>query len=258
MLYDINGKAVNIIVKDEQVKLPESLRRKILENFENMRKSGANIWNGNLLCVSDVDIGSSTVNLICKRSDYAHYLYGEHIGCPTEYECRNLSAGCFLETIDGYYVIGELDDTTSYPSMLQTTGGGIDKKDISAGKIDVEQTIIREAFEELNINLNDSNTVLYNKLNYLFVSGENEQPGVQIFSRAQIKMTSREMEEYFQEYNKYLRANGLEIEFKKLHFLKIENAILELEKLNNPYRAYLKPLILADSRKKSRDDIESR
>ena len=49
MLYDINGKAVNIIVKDEQVKLPESLRRKILENFENMRRSGANIWNGNLL-----------------------------------------------------------------------------------------------------------------------------------------------------------------------------------------------------------------
>ena len=67
MLYDINGKAVNVIVKDEQVKLPESLRRKILENFENMRKSGANIWNGNLLCVSDVDIGSSTVNLICKK-----------------------------------------------------------------------------------------------------------------------------------------------------------------------------------------------
>ena len=200
MLYDINGKAVNVIVKDEQVKLPESLRRKILENFENMRKSGANIWNGNLLCVSDVDIGNSTVNLICKKSDYAHYLYGEHIGCPTEYECRNLSAGCLLETIDGYYVIGELDDTTSYPSMLQTTGGGIDKQDISEGKINVEQTITREAFEELNIDLNDSNTVLYNQLNYVFVSGENEQPGVQIFSKAQIKMTSREMEEYFQEY----------------------------------------------------------
>ena len=71
-------------------------------------------------------------------------------------------------------------------------------------------------------------------------------------------MTSREMEEYFQEYNKYLRVNGLEIEFKKLHFLKRENAIVELEKLNNPYRAYLKPLILGDSRKNSKVDIESK
>lgn len=254
MLYNIKGKNVNIIVKDEQVQLPENLRKKILENFENMKKSGSNIWNGALLCVSDVDIGSTTVKLICKKSDYAHYLYGEHIGCPTEYECRNLSAGCFLETKDGYYVVGELDDTTSYPNMLQTTGGGIDKKDISDGIINVEQTIIREALEELNINLNDGNTVLYNKLNYLFVSGENEQPGVQVFSKAQIKMTSREMEEYFQEYNNYLRANQLEVEFKKLHFLKRENAILELEKLNKPYRNYIKPLIIADSR--NRDDIE--
>lgn len=214
-----------------------------------MKKTGANIWNGDVLCVSDVDIGSSTVNLICKKSDYAHYLYGEHIGCTTEYECKNLSAGCFLETIDGYYVIGELDDTTSYPNILQTTGGGIDKKDISAGKINIEQTIIREALEELNINLNDGNAVSYNNLNYLFVSGENEQPGVQVFSKAQIKMTSREREEHFQKYNKYLIANHLEVEFKKLHFLKIEKAMLELEKLNNPYRAYLKPLIIADSRR---------
>ena len=200
MLYDISEKDVNIIIKDEQVELPESLRKKVLENFKNMKKSGANIWNGNLLCVSDVDIGRSTVNLICKKSDYAHYLYGEHIGCPIEYEYRNLSAGCFLETIDGYYIIGELDDTTSYPNMLQTTGGGIDKKDISNGKIDVEQTITREALEELNINLNDRNIVLYNKLNYLFISGENEQPGVQVFSKAQIKMTAKEMKKHFEEY----------------------------------------------------------
>jgi len=248
MLYDIKEKKVNIIVKDEPIKLPENLRNKILENFENMKQSGRNIWNGSILCVSSVDIGNSNVNLICKHSDYAHYLYEENIGCLPEYECRIISAGCFLETLDGYYVIGELDDSTSYPNMLQTTGGGIDKKDISCGRINIEQTIIREALEELNINLNDRNTVLYNKLNYLFISGEKEQPGVQVFSKAQIKMNSKEMNEYFQEYIKYLKANKLEIEFKKLHFLKKENALFELEKLNNPQRAYLRPLILADLR----------
>lgn len=254
MLYDIKGKKVNIIVQDEQIELPESLRKAIKENFERMKKSGANIWNGALLCVSTVDVGNSDVNLICKKSDYAHYLYGETIGCLPKYECRNLSAGCFLETIDGYYVMGELDDTTSYPNMLQTTGGGIDKKDISDGRINVEQTIIREALEELNINLNDKDTVLYHKLSYLFVSGENEQPGVQVFSKAQIRMNSKELKEYFQEYNQYLRENNLEVEFKKLHFLKRENAILELEELSNPQRAYLKPLILADLEEKAKEE----
>lgn len=244
MLYDISGKNVNVIVRDEKIKLSENLKSKILENFEN-KKIGANIWNGEVLCVTDIDIGDLSVNLVCKKSDYAHYLYEEEIGCPLEYECRNLSAGCFLETIDGYFVIGELDDNTSYPNMLQTTGGGIDKKDILNNRVNVEQTIKREALEELNINLNDKDIVLYNKLSYLFISEKDEQPGVQFFSRAQIKMTSNEMEKYFQEYNKYLKENNLEIEFKKLHFLKKENAMLELEELNNPKRACLKELILA-------------
>lgn len=250
MLYDIKDKTINIIVKEEPIEVPEKLRRKILENFENMKKSRSNIWNGDILCVSTVNIGKNDVNLICQKSDYAHYLYEENIGCSQEYECRILSAGCFLETMDGYYVIGELDDTVSYPNMLQTTGGGIDKKDILGDRINIEQTIIREALEELNINLNDKNITLYNKLSYLFVSGEGEQPGVQVFSKAQIKITSREMEEYFEKYNKYLKENKLEVEFKKLHFLKKENALLELENLNKPQRAFLKPLILADLREK--------
>ena len=58
-----------------------------------------------------------------------------------EYECKNLSAGCLLETIDGYYIVGELDENTSYPTMLQVTGGGIDQKDIFGENIDVEKTI---------------------------------------------------------------------------------------------------------------------
>jgi len=258
MLYDIRGKKINVIVEAGELELPEELRRGILENFEAMKKSGANIWNGPVLGVSTVDVGTSEVNLICQKTDYAHYLYGEKIGCPPGYECRNLSAGCFLETADGYYVIGELDDTTSYPTVLQTTGGGIDKKDIVDGRINVEQTILREALEELNIDLNDRNMVLYNRLSYLFVSGENEQPGVQIFSKAQIRMTASQMERYFQEYNKYLRENDLEVEFKKLHFLKKEKALEELENLGNPKRAYLKALIVADTKQRDKADISGR
>ncbi len=102
MLYDIRGKKVNIIVEAGKLELPEELRVRISENFEDMKKSGANIWNGPVLGVSTVDVGTSEVNLICKKTDYAHYLYGEKIGCLPGYECRNLSAGCFLETSDGY------------------------------------------------------------------------------------------------------------------------------------------------------------
>ena len=98
-----------------------------------------------------------------------------------------------LETIDGFYVVGELDENTSYPTMLQVTGGGIDLKDIYDENIDVDNTIKREAMEELKINLNDKESILYNIMSYLYISNDNEQPGVQLYSKAKSKMTSVEM-----------------------------------------------------------------
>ena len=217
MIYEIENKKMKITLKDEIIELPIKLKEKINENFENMKKTGANIWNGEVLCVSECNIEDDKVEIICKKSDYAHYLYGERIGCQKEYECKNLSAGCLLETIDGYYIVGELDENTSYPTMLQVTGGGIDQKDIFGENIDVEKTIKREAMEELKINLNDEESILYNRMSYLYVY-------------------------------EYLKENNLEVEFKKLHFLEKDNAVEELNKLSNPRRNYLIPLLQIDSK----------
>ena len=246
MIYKIEDRKIEITLKDEIIELPKELKEKINENFENIKKTGANIWNGEVYCISEYNMRDDKIEIICKKSNYAHYLYGEKIGCPKEYECRNLSAGCLLETIDGYYVVGELDDNTSYPTVLQVTGGNIDKKDIIGEKIDIEQTIMRETMEELNIDLNDVNNVLYNKMSYLYVSEENEQPGILLFSKAKSKMTAEELKKYFQNYYNYLKDNNLEIEFKRLHFLKKENVIEELEGLNNPKRNYILPLLQLD------------
>ena len=246
MIHRIENKKVQVVLNNENIELPLELKTKINENFEYMKSQGANIWNGEVLCVSACNINDNDVKIICKKSDYAHYLYGERIGCPREYECKNLSAGCLLETIDGYYIVGELDENTSYPTMLQVTGGGIDKNDIFDGIINVESTIIREAMEELNVDLNNEKEILHNKLNYIYISNEGEQPGVQLFSKSKMQMNAKEMDNHFNKYYNYLKQNSLEIEFKKLRFLKKENAIEELMRLNNPKRNYLVPLIQMD------------
>ena len=132
--------------------------------------------------------------------------------------------------------------------MLQVTGGGIDKKDIFGENIDVEKTIERETMEELKINLNEKESILYNRISYLYVSEDNEQSGVQLFSKAKSKMTVEEMKKYFEEYYEYLKEYDLEVEFKKLHFFKKENAVGELNKLSNPKRNYLIPLLQMDSK----------
>lgn len=243
MIYKIENKKMKIILKDEIIELPIELKKKIDENFEKMKKTGANIWNGEVLCVSECNIGEDNVEIVCKKSNYAHYLYGEKMGCPKQYECRNLSAGCLLETKDGYYIVGELDENTSYPTMLQVTGGGIEKKDILDENIDAESTIKREAMEELKINLEDKESILYNRMSYMYVSNDNEQPGVQLFSKAKSNMTVEEMEKHFEEYYKYLKENNLEVEFRKLYFLKKDKAVEELKKMSNPTRSYLIPLL---------------
>ena len=69
-----------------------------------------------------------------------------------------------------------------------------------------------------------------------------------MFAKAKIKMTAEEIKKYFEEYYKYLKENNLEIEFGKLHFLKKANALEELEKLSNPRRNYLIPLLQMDSK----------
>lgn len=240
MIYNIKNKEIEISFRDEYIELPVELKEKIKENFANIKRTGANLWNGEVFCVSKCDIKDEKVEVICNKSDCAHYLYGEKIGIPREYECMNLSAGCLIETIDGYYLIGELDNNTSYPNVLQVTGGNIDKKDIVDNKIQIRQTILREAKEELNINL--ANTTI----SYMYITEENEQPGVQIFSKEIINMTAEDMNNHFEKYYNYLKENNLEIEFKKLHFLEKEKAVELLGKLDNPKRSYLIPLIQLD------------
>lgn len=250
MLINIKNKELNVIMNNEVIDLPNELKEKINGNFEEMQKNGANVWNGEVLCVAKCEIDDEKVTIICKKSNYAHYLYGEHIGCPKEYECKNLSAGCLIETLDDFYVVGELADHTSYPTMMQVTGGGIDKLDITGNNINIFQTILREAKEELNLDLTDTTFVVNNEISYMYISEKDEQPGVEIFSKSKINMTAKEFNSYFEKYYKYLKENNLEIEFSKLHFIHKENIEKTLKKLDNPKRNYLMPLLLEDSKEK--------
>lgn len=67
MIYEIENKKMKITLKDEIIELPIKLKEKINENFENMKKTGANIWNGEVLCVSECNIEDDKVEIICKN-----------------------------------------------------------------------------------------------------------------------------------------------------------------------------------------------
>ena len=241
MIKKLNNKEIKILYEDTDIELPEEILNRIKENWKKIEQENGDLWNGKVICVSEFIENDERIEIHCKKSDYAHYLYDERIGLSQEYRCKNLSAGCILKTSDNYFIVGELDDLTSYPTMMQIPGGGIDKNDINGNVVHIIKTINRETLEEVNINLEENELVSDYKISYIYVpDNENEGQGMQIIAIANLNMTKEEMENYYQEYYKYLNDNNLEKEFKTIHFI---NSVEQLEKMNNPKRPYLLPLI---------------
>jgi len=253
MLKNIDNKNVGIFMRDEKIKLPQDIQDEINENWRKIEAEGSNVWNGEVYCVTKLEDTGKEVVIECKRSNYSHYLYGERIGLPKQYECKNISAGALIETSDHYYLVGELDTTTSYPHMLQVSGGNIDNADIKDGKANIIKTITREVMEEVNIDLEDKSIVSGFQTKYMYITEENEQPGIQIFAKANLNMTAEEVQEHYKRYLEYLKENNLEVEFGKIHFI---HDIMELDRMPNPKRTYLKPLIEAGIREREEQLLE--
>ncbi len=246
MIKNIENKKLVITYEDSKVILPKEIRKKIDEHWIEYVKQNPNLWNGDVTRVSRYIENDNEINILCQKTDYAHYLYEERNGLPKKFSCVNISAGSLIETSDEYYLIGELDEKMSYPHMLQVSGGNVDKKDVKNGIVNIMKTISREVMEEVNINLNNPEQVSNLLLKYIYNSEIEEQPKVQIFAKAKLKMTAKQMDEYYNKYFEYLKKNSLELEFGKIHLIKKNNAINILKNMNNPKRDYLIPLIKSD------------
>ena len=247
MFINVADKKIIVKFTDEYLKLPDEVQKKIDLEWAKMVEDNPNLWDGDICCVYDIKVNSSTIEVLSKKTKYSHYLYQERKGLPKEYECRNISAGSLLETSDGYFAICELDSNTSFPTVLQIPGGNVDNKDIDNGEIDYLKVIIRETKEEVNIDLNDKSLVKEYKINGFYNADEGIQPGTQIFAIVKLNMNKEEMEKYFESYYEYLLNTKGELEIKRLHFLHKDNCVEEFSKLNNPKRSYMEPLLRFNS-----------
>lgn len=251
MLKNIEGTTIKIKFKDEMLEISKDLKEKI-NNFWNQSKNeNHSLFNGELICISEYKKTNNLIEITCKRTHYSHHLYDERVGLPKEYGCHNLVVGCLLETSDNYYVIGEMASNTSVPNCLQIPGGNVDNTDIKEESIDIFNALIRECKEEVNINLEDKNIVESFKLKYISLPNEISNAYL-IIAKGKLKMTKKEMIEYYKEYLKYLKDNNLEIEFSNLHFINKKKVKEELNKLQNPKRSYLRELLEIDSNDKKR------
>ena len=227
----------------KMMNLPQNLRNKIDEFWKEQVKENPNLFNGEVWNVTKMEENTDKIILTLEQTDYAHYLYDERHGIEEKYACHNIAAGVYIVTKDGFAVIGELDDTTSYPKVLQVSGGGIDEKeDLQNGEFDLIKTAKRELKEELNIELDNKKQIEKYNFEYIEVP-EGKRHSYCVILKAYSSYTKAQLEEYFNKYYKYLEETDGEKEFKKLYFLKLGNAVKELDKLDNPKRLYVRQLL---------------
>ena len=227
----------------KKMNLPKDLRDKIDKFWEEQVKENPNLFNGEVWNVTKMEENKDDIVLTIEKTDYAHYLYDERHGIEEKYACHNLAGGTYIVTKDGYAVIGELDDTTSYPRMMQVSGGGIDEKyDIVNGEFDLIKTAKRELKEELNLDLDNKEQIDNYNFGYI-EKPEGKRHSYCVILKAYSMYTKNQLEEHFNKYYQFLEETEGEKEFKKLHFLKLGRAVEELDKLDNPKRLYVRQLL---------------
>lgn len=235
------NKKVRLKTIHDKMYLPEQLKKEIEIFWEEQTKENPNLFNGEVWNVTKMEEMKDEIVLTLEKTDYAHYIYDERHGIDEKYACHNIAGGVYIVTKDRYGVVGELDNSTSYPMCLQVSGGGIDKSDMVNNEFDIVKTAERELKEELNLDLNNNEQI--NKYDFSYIEvPEGRRHAYCIILKAFSTMTAKELDEHFREYKKYLEKNNGEIEFNKLHFLKLGKSVEELDKLENPKRLYVRQL----------------
>ena len=118
------NKTVTLKFEDRKINLPNELKKKKEKFWEEAIKRNPNLYNGEDYAVEKVTETEENIEMLVVKSNYAHYLYDERIGIEEEkYRCCSPWGGILLITKDDYFVIGEMDTTTSIPHCLQISGG---------------------------------------------------------------------------------------------------------------------------------------
>ena len=246
MVNSINNE-IEIIIDKIPLELPQELKKDIQQFWNEIEQNEPYIWDGDFICVSNLEELDNKLILTCKKTKYSHYLYDERkVIDDKKYWCSCLWGGILLRTKDDYYVLGESSEQTSLPHCIQIFGGGPDKEDIINNKIDIINTIKRELKEEINIDLNDKKEIMDYEIKYLEIP-HNKRHAYGIIAVGNLNMSKVEIEKHHRNYIELLKEKNEEIEVENLIFLSNQNPISDLNRFSNPIREYVKEILELDS-----------
>ncbi|WP_010296263.1 NUDIX hydrolase [Clostridium senegalense] len=233
------------IIYDKEYIMPDHVREKVEAHWEELLKSGKSFTRGTVFTISNIESIGKALKVYIQSTDYAHYLYTIHNNIE-EYGCRVIYVSILVETIDSSFIIGEMACNTALPNRLQCCGGGFDDEDLIEGKIDIYNNIQRELYEELGINLYDTDIVCKAQPKYIQSGGEHNFIGL-VF-KVELKISEKEYIKLYKKYIKKLKMNNVVPEFKSLVFIKSDSSSVKdfFNKDKRPRADYLEELLMTE------------
>ncbi len=187
--------------------------------------AGKSYKRGEVFTVTQVTHSPQATEVLVAKTDYAHYLYCQNVELLGEYGVRIIHTASFVDTADGYTIVGEMGPQTARHGFLQLCGGGIDNDDLRGEFFDMTHNISKELQEELGIDVADTARVAYFGEAYFKQGGPSDK--MTVIFRVELRDTKEEFLEKYAAFTKQLTEQGEEPEFGEIIMLKKDQGVIQ-------------------------------
>lgn len=222
---------IQVTVDREQFLLPYSLQESINSFWDSLTKEKPYFTRGEIFSIKSISWSEVELNINLQKTDYAHFMFSQHLSPDNKYKCRSLVANGVILTKDGYFVIGEMNTFTSAPGRLQFVAGGIDSSDLQGNLVNMFGSLSRESQEEIGIDLIDSKLVSKVTPKYIV-----EWRAISLVYLVELAMDSQQLKLHYDDFENGLISRGITPEFSSIIFVPT-NQIMTF--LNNDPRSKL-------------------
>lgn len=205
---------VKITVSDKPMYLPAPLQESINLYWKSLIAGGKAYHRGEIFSIKEMVEMGNVLHVSLHKTDFAHFLFSRHCQIPSSFKCRVIVANGLILTRDNFLILGQMNYQTANPGRIQFIAGGIDGEDINGDTVDIFASLIREAKEEVGIDLTDQNLVLKVEPRYI-VQWEN----IALIYVVQLAIDSFEFRKQYEQFENHLKEIGIEPEFSSIELL---------------------------------------
>ncbi|WP_342540406.1 hypothetical protein MHI39_24155 [Heyndrickxia sp. FSL K6-6286] len=210
---------VKITISDKPMYLPVALQESINSYWEFLTEKGKMFYRGELFSIKEMKETGTELLVTLQRTDYAHFLFSKYCKIPNNFKCRVIVANGLILTKDNFFILGEMNNQTSTPGRIQFIAGGIDDNDIIGNTVDIFSSLIREAKEEIGLDLNNQKLVQKVEPRYIVHWGN-----IALVYLIQLNIDSVDFLTQYKQFEKCLYDTGIEPEFSSIVLLSADYA----------------------------------